>query len=112
MEERRNWGWGLLALLLAYTLFAHQGLGLPKANAKPTWWHPTGFLNDWPIIGPASETWWVGTLMVLKHYLYCWRSTRLKVCGFAACASPTLRRVCPQDTFHTRACEAMMATRF
>ena len=65
MEERRNWGWGLLALLLGYTLFAHQGLGLPKANAKPTWWHPTGFLNDWPIIGSASETWWVGTLMVL-----------------------------------------------
>jgi hypothetical protein len=65
MEERRNWGWGILALLLGYTVFAHQGLGLAKASARPAWWHPTGFLNDWPIIGPASETWWVGTLIIL-----------------------------------------------
>ena len=58
-------GWALLILLLGYTLFCHQGLGLPAANASLAWYMPNGFLNGWPVIGEYSENWIVGAVILL-----------------------------------------------
>ena len=58
-------GWLFLALLLGYTLFCHQGLGLPRANASLAWYQPNGFLNGWPVIGEYSENWIIGALILL-----------------------------------------------
>ena len=64
-DERGAAGWVLLAALLGYSLFCHQGLGLPKANAPMAWYLPTGFLNGWPVIGELSEDWRIGALILL-----------------------------------------------
>lgn len=64
-EKRGATGWLLLAVLLGYTLFCHQGLGLPQANASLAWYMPDGFLNGWPLIGEYSENWIVGALILL-----------------------------------------------
>ncbi len=64
-DERGAAGWVLLAALLGYSLFCHQGLGLPKANAPMVWYLPTGFLNGWPVIGEFSEDWRIGALILL-----------------------------------------------
>jgi len=48
-------GWVLLVILLAYTLFVHQGLGAAAGGVPTEWFHPTGFLLDWEIVGSAID---------------------------------------------------------
>jgi hypothetical protein len=49
-------GWVLLVVLLAYTLFVHQGLGAAAGGVPTEWFHPTGFLLDWDIVGSAIDS--------------------------------------------------------
>jgi hypothetical protein len=48
-------GWLILAGLFAYTGFIHQGLGAAAGGVPTEWFHPTGFLLDWDIVGSAMD---------------------------------------------------------
>jgi len=58
-------GWLILAGLFAYAGFIHQGLGAAAGGVPTEWFHPTGFLLDWEIVGSAIDAPVRGVLTVL-----------------------------------------------
>ncbi|MEE8580242.1 MAG: hypothetical protein V3T33_01520 [Myxococcota bacterium] len=57
-------GWVALALLFAYAVTIHQGLGpIPRGQA-PRWWHPSGFLVATEMVGNWEDSPAVGITLV------------------------------------------------
>ena len=47
-------GWILLAGLIGYTWFIHQGIG--PARPRGNWYNPTGFLHQWQVAAPVIRS--------------------------------------------------------
>jgi len=46
-------GWGLVALLVAYTTGVHHGIGPPRLGVDPPWYATRSFLFEWSWLEPA-----------------------------------------------------------